>query len=190
MLVKIFIQIFYIFLNLRHGLNNSAAKIEDDKVETIFFIPYIGLPSVLFGRKLKRMLRDCYCIDVKVVFSSFKVKNYFSLKCATPMPLLANVVYKYSCLRDANCSYIGKTTRHLATRVKEHATSPSAIKDHLTSCSTCHSNYSHNNFTIIDSGNSDFEVSIKEALHIKRKNPILNKQLSTQGSSFHLKIFQ
>ena len=106
---------------------------EYDKVETVFLIPYIGLPLVIFIRKLKRLLKDYYCIDVKVVFSSFKVKNYFSLKCHTPMPLMANVVYQFTCLRDANSTYIGKTIRHLATRVKEHATSSSAIKEHLSS---------------------------------------------------------
>ena len=92
-------------------------------------------------------------------------------------------------MRDANSTYIGKTIRHLATRVKEHATSPSAIKDHLSSCITCKDNYSCNSFKVIDSANSDFEVSIKEALHIKHKNPSLNKQLSTNGMSFILKIF-
>ena len=137
---------------------------------------------------LGNQLKDYYCIDVKVVFSSFKVKNYFSLKCHTPMPLMANVVYQFTCLRDANSTYIGKTIRHLATRVKEHATSSSAIKEHLSSCTTCKDNYSCNSFKVIDSANSDFEVSIKEALHIKHRNPNLNKQLSTQGMSFMLKI--
>ena len=70
-------------------------------------------------------------------------------------------------LRDANSTYIGKTIRHLATRVKEHATSSSAIKEHLSSCTTCKDKYSCNSFKVIDSANSDFEVSIKEALHIK-----------------------
>ena len=64
-----------------------------------------------------------------------------------------------------------------------------AIKDHLSSCITCKDNYSCNSFKVIDSANSDFEVSIKEALHIKHKNPSLNKQLSTNGMSFILKIF-
>ena len=122
------------------------------------------------------------------------------------MPLMANVVYQFTCLRDANSTYIGKTIRHLATRVKEHATSSSAIKEHLSSCTTCKDNYSCNSFKVIDSANSDFEeiqdtryfvslqnsdfeVSIKEALHIKHRNPNLNKQLSTQGMSFMLKIF-
>ena len=88
-----------------------------------------------------------------------------------------------------NSTYIGKTIRHLATRVKEHATSSSAIKEHLSSCTTCKDNYSCNSFKVIDSANSDFEASIKEALHIKHRNPNLNKQLSTQGMSFMLKIF-
>ena len=168
------------FLNLKHVRDNSEAKVEYDKVETVFLIPYIGLQSVIFGRKLKRLLNELYCIDVKVVFSSFKVKNYFSLKCHTPMPLMANVVYQFTCLRDANSTYIGKTIQHLATRVREHTTSPSAIKEHLSSCTTCKDNYSCNSFKVIDSANGDFEVSIKEALHIKHKNPNLNKQLSTQ----------
>ena len=175
--------------NLKHVRDNAEAKVEFDKVETIFLIPYIGLPSVIFGRRLKRLLKDYYCIDVKVVFSSFKVKNYFSLKCHTPMPLMANVVYQFTCLCDANSTYIGKTIQHLITRVREHTTSPSAIKEHLSSCTTCKDNYSCNSFKGIDSANSDFEVSIKEALYIKHKNPNLNKQLSTQGMSFMLKIF-
>ena len=105
------------------------------------------------------------------------------------MPLMANAVYQFTCLRDANSTYIGKTIRHLATRVRERTTSPSAIKEHLSSCTTCKDNYSCKSFKVIDSANSDFEVSIKEALHIKYKNPNLNKQLSTQGMSFMLKIF-
>ena len=41
------------FLNLKHVRDNAEAKGNYDKVETIFLIPYIGLPSVIFGRKLK-----------------------------------------------------------------------------------------------------------------------------------------
>ena len=82
--------------------------------------------------------------------------------------MLANVVYKFKCLRDANNIYIGKTIRHLATRVKEHGTSPSnsAVSNHLTSCETCKLNFLCDSFAIMDSGKNDFEVTIKEALHI------------------------
>ena len=39
------------------------------------------------------------------------------------------------------------------------------------------------------SGKNDFEVTIKEAFHIKFSKPIMNKQLFTQGSSFVLNVF-
>ena len=173
--------------------DKTSSNITDDKVETIFLVPYIGVPSVIFGRKIRDIFKKYYCIDVKIVFTSFKVKNYFSLKCRAPLPLLANVVYKFTCLRDANTTYIGKTMRHLVTRVKEHgtssSTSSSAIRDHLQSCEPCKSSYSCDSFSIICSGRNDNEISIKEALHIKYRKPKLNRQLYTQGSSFVLNIF-
>ena len=85
--------------------------------------------------------------------------------------------------------YIGKTMRHLATRVKEHGNSPSAIHEHLLSCQTCKLNFSHNCFDVIDSGKNNFETTVKEALHIKLKKPLLNKQLFSHGSSFVLNLF-
>ena len=44
-------------------------------------------------------------------------------------------------------------------------------------------------FSVIDSGKNDFEVTIKEAFHIKFSKPIMNKQLFIQGSSFVLNVF-
>ena len=111
------------------------------------------------------------------------------MKCRTPFPLLANIVYKFKCLRDADNTYIGKTKRHLVTRVKEHDTTPTAINKHLLMCESCKTNFSCDNFSIIDFGKNDFEITIKEALHIKYKKPNINKQLATQGASFILNIF-
>ena len=163
---------------------------EYDKVETIKKkIPYVGLPSIIFGIKLKQRFKNYYCIDANAVFCSFTAKNDFPRKCHIPMSLMSNVIYQFICLGDANSTYIGKRNRHLVTRVMEHAISPSAIKELLILRTTCKSNYSCNSFTVIDSANSDFEISIKEALHIKHKSPNLNKQLFTQGKSLRFKIF-
>ena len=142
---------------------------------SVFFLPYIGLPAIVFSRKLKELLKKYYCIDIIIVFTSFKVNNYFSLKCCTPLPLLANVVYKFKCLRDANNIYIGKTIWHLATRVKEHGTSSSAVSNHLSSCETCKLNFSCDSFSIIDSEKNDFEITVKEVLHIKVKKPTIDR---------------
>ena len=61
-------------------------------------------------------------MDVKLccVFNSCKVKSYFSLKSKTPSFLSGNVVYKYTCQRDADRSYIGETARYLIERAGEH----------------------------------------------------------------------
>ena len=96
-----------------------------------------------------------------------------------------------SCENVSQLLLFGKTIRHLATRVKEHGTSPSpsAVSNHLSSCETCKLNFSCDSFSIIDSGKNDFEITIKEALHIKLKKPTINRQLFTQGSSFVLNVF-
>ena len=162
-----------------------------DSVECIFCIPYIGQPSIIYARKIKQIFKRYYSIDVRTVFTTFKVKNYFSLKCCTPFALKAKVIYKFTCLCDAGISYIGKTKRHLAVRAKEHSTtSSSAIKQHLDSCMACgQSQSNYGCFSIIDSGKSDFECTIKEALHIKIAQPYLNRQLFASGSLFTLQVF-
>ena len=56
----------------------------------------------------------------------------------------------------------GKTMLHLATRVREHGTSSSAVSNLLSSCQTYRSNFSCNNFSIIDSGECDHEITVKD----------------------------
>ena len=125
----------------------------------------------------------------QVVCNTFKIQNYFSLKCWTPTPLLANVVYKFQCLNDSNKAYIGKMNKYLTTRVKEHSQGPSAVQNHLDNCHVCKEKYSCKSFVAMDSGKTDFDITIKEALYIRSHKPLLNKQLHSQGSSFILNIF-
>ena len=44
---------------------------------------------------------------------------------------MVNVVNRFDSLRDANGSCIGKTKRHLVTRVRENSHSASAVCEHL-----------------------------------------------------------
>ena len=63
------------FLNYKCGKEIPNSKVKEDTVETIFSIPYIGLPSVIFSKKIKELFKKYYGIDIRVVFTSFKVKN-------------------------------------------------------------------------------------------------------------------
>ena len=95
------------------------------------------------------------------------------------------VVYKFTC---AGCEsqYVGETSRHLATRIKEHVTSDknSHIFKHLNQNTNCKENYSLDCFKIIDSDKSSFKLKIKEGFHITREKPTLNVQVQHFKSSF------
>ena len=135
-------------------------------------------------------------VNVLVVYTSFKVGNYFSLKCKTPFPLLSNVVvYEFTCQRDADITYIGKTKRHLITRAQEHlalqeSSQKSEVKTHILSCSTCKGgSLNVDKFRVKKRCVNSFAVLIHEALLITRFSPKLNKQLFTKGSFYTLKVF-
>ena len=104
---------------------NSCQNKNDEKKYTVI-IPFIGHPSITFKKSLAKNLKS---INKKccTIFKTFKVQNYFSLKDETPLALQANVVYLFEGSCDKNQTYIGKTKRHLATRVREHFSGNSAI---------------------------------------------------------------
>ena len=179
------------FLSKKYARETPSPNEETE--EAIFIIPYIDHSSIVYGKKVSQIFKRYFSINLRIVFTTFKVKNYFSLKCCTPLALRANVVYKFTCQRDANTTYIGKTKRHLAIRVREHCNpstqpSTSAIRNHLDKCLSCQTN-PWSQFSVLDNANSDFTCQIKEGLHIKAKQPTLNKQLFQSGVSFTLQIF-
>ena len=142
------------------------------------------------------LFKSTFNIKLQPVFTSTKIGDYFSLKSSVPFPFSANVVYQFHCLRDAGCSYIGQTKRHLLTRVKEHL-SPlkqggpkSEVRTHINKCPCCHKNFlSMDNFKVLKKCKNSFETVIHEALSIKRLRPKLNKQLMRAGVSYLLKVF-
>ena len=58
-------------------------------------------------------------MDIKLVFSSFKIGNKFSVQDPIPCGLRVGVVYKFLC---AGCGafYVREITRHFSTRIREH----------------------------------------------------------------------
>ena len=98
-------------------------------------VPFVGKPSLLFKRKITNLVKETYDdINFSCVFESFKVKNYFSLKCKSNPFLAANVVYKFSCRSDPNTFYISETKRQLGIRASEHLdldNSNSSIRNYI-----------------------------------------------------------
>ena len=57
--------------------------------------------------------------SIKLVFNSFKIKNYFSYKDPIPNDLKSFLVYKFTCA-SCSSSYIGDTCHHFKTMIEEH----------------------------------------------------------------------
>ena len=144
-----------------------------------FKLPYIGLFSVVTQKRVRHLIkRYCNDLDIKLVFSSFKIGTLFGVKDPIPGGLRSRVVYKFACA-GCNACYVGETTRHFSTRVREHLVSDRAshIFKHLENSKHCHDLCSVDCFHILDHASTTFQLKIKEAFHIRREQPSLNQQL-------------
>ena len=107
-----------------------------------FKLPYTGHVchvSVVTEKKVRHLIkRYCNDLDIKLVFSSFKIGKLFSVKDPIPGGLRSRVVYKFACA-GCNACYVGETTRHFSTRVREHLVTDKAshIFKHLQNSEHC-----------------------------------------------------
>ena len=99
-----------------------------------------------------------------------------NVKDTVPRSLRSNVVYKFNCT-ECNSAYVGETSRHLSTRVREHLCTDknSNIFKHLKSSNKYKKACNDSCFTILDSVSTYHQLKIMEALHILWERPVLNK---------------
>ena len=117
-------------------------------------------------KKNKQKEQGGWNVNIKLVFTLFKIKSYFSYKDPIPDHLKSFLVYKFT-WAGCSSSYIGKTC-HFKTSTEEHIKKDkkSHIFKHLHSTTTCFDSYNSLSFKIIDKTNSKFDFKIREGLHI------------------------
>ena len=153
------------YLDYKFSSNQNLLK---DKSDVHYFkLPYIGNLSHHIKNKLSKLCKE-FCkenFNIKLVFNSFKIKNYFSYKDPIPNDLKSFLVYKFTC-GSCSSSYIGETC-HFKTRIEEHIKKDNKchIFKHLHSTTTCFDSYNSLCFKIIDKANSKFNLKIKEAVY-------------------------
>ena len=99
--------------------------------------------------------------------------------------LKSGVVYKLTCPSCSAC-YVGETTRHLQTRVKEHIQKKEPMKTHLGLCDT----------TLVDDSVEILQASARgeqylltlEALHIKEVKPAINTKEEWKSRELKIKL--
>ena len=107
------------YLNYKFSSNQNQLKEKSDI--HYFKLPYISNLSDHIKNKLSKLCKE-FCKEnfkIKLVFCSFKIKNYVSYKDPILNDLKSFLVHKFTC---ANCSssYIGETYRHFKARTEEH----------------------------------------------------------------------
>ncbi len=135
-------------------------------------------------------------VECKVVFKpSVRLAHFFPFKDRLPNCLRSGVVYKFQC-GNCNVSYYGQTGRHLNVRISEHIgvshltgnilADPvgSTVFNHLKSCMfvhvmKCKCGRNLEDFSVLTSGASEFQLKIKESLLISKDKPTLNKAVSS-----------
>ena len=140
---------------------------------------FIGHFSVTAQRSIRKLAnRLCKPIDLRLVFTTFKVRNLFNVKDAVPEGLRTRVVYKFSCA-SCNACYVGETSRHFSTRVREHLLSDrsSNVFKHLQGSEFCRASCTPDCFEILDSAATKYQVKLKESMFIKWEKPYLNQQV-------------
>ena len=154
---------------LNYEFSSNQNQLKDTSDVHYFKLPYIGNLSHHIKNKLSKLCKE-FCkenFNIKLVFNSFKIKNYFSYKDPIPNDLKSFLVYKFTCA-SCSSSYIGETCRHFKTRTEEHIKKDNKSHSfkHLHSTITCFDSYNSLPFKIIDKANSKFDLKMKEALHI------------------------
>ena len=174
-----------------HPQSDQVSKEEkQEPFRSMIKVPFIGKASTLFSRKLRRLVKSECELDVRVVYQTKKVKDYFVLKDDIPKAIRSKVVYKFTCSSDSSISYIGYTKRNLLERVKEHLGGNTAISDHISICSSCNINgVTIKNFEVLKACRTEYDTKVYEATFIKRNDPVLNRQLVKPRKGFTLAVF-
>ena len=147
--------------------------------KTFLKLPYTDKYSNIAQKKIQNLVKTfCKGIDVKVVLTPFKISNKFSYKDPLPFHLQSFIVYKFICANYKVC-YVGETTRHFITIINEHLQkdTKSCIFKHQQESRACISVCNKDCFSVIDQATTEYQLKMKEAMHIKWIRPKLNKQV-------------
>ena len=159
-------------------------------------MPYLGNHGdnliKSFKKKLRRYLKPEKKIEIKILYKTTSISLYTNLKDKTNFLSKSGVVYKFCCPGCGQC-YVGKTDRTMHERTYEHANTKTAVNIHIEECTNYHYlsnlqtigdefivkkefdlNQIRNNIVIIDQSNNWLQLLYKEALAIKKENPVLN----------------
>ena len=155
----------------------------------VFTLPFTGQHSLQIRQQLVKLFASAFPqIQLRIAFKpTQRLSTLFCSEDQIHFALRSRVVYKFKC-KWCQSLYIGETFRHLYTRVSEHLgvsaytgkplsyTSNSSVLAHHKQ--TGHS-LSIDDFSVLSTSSSNFELLLRESLLIKKFNPSLNAKITS-----------
>ena len=134
--------------------------------KAILFLQYRGKLTEKFEHALKRIEAPC-----KVIMTLRKLKTVLpSLKAPVEKSLKSGVVYEICCSR-CNSRYVGQSSRHLTTRIKEHSRVSAPVGSHFLQCGV---KLTLDDVKILATSQTLKHLMILEAIFINDTKPVLN----------------
>ena len=161
--------------------NEEPSSSQQSQRKASLIVQYRGKVTEDYARALHKAGAPC-----NIVMTLRKLKTVLpSLKPPTEKMLKSGVVYKLTCPSCSAC-YVGETTRHLQTRVKEHIQKQGPMNTHLELCDT----------TLVDDSVEILQATARgenylltlEALHIKEVKPAINTKEEWKSRELKIKL--
>lgn len=170
--------------------DNRKKKLTAEKLKIYISLPYFGYQSEKMKKELYKTLSSFYTfVNFQIILANNnKLGNHFGYKDKLPIRLRSSNIYIYKCACCQTAQYVGCSSRCFQIRIDEHigvssrtgyhyAKPPfSAIRDHAENHGRLPS---ANEFQILHSANSEFELKILESLYISKIKPNLNNMNSS-----------
>ena len=133
----------------------------------------------------KLINRFCKPIDIKFVYSTFKIKNLFNVKDPLSDRLLTHIVYKFSCASCNSC-YVGEIIRHFSKLMHKHMSLDRLfhVYKHLQVSESCHTSCNLDCFKILDSPLQGIRLSLRSLCTLSGKSLTLINRSNTSISCF------
>ena len=106
---------------LSYKFSSNQNQLKDTSDVYYFKLPYTCNLLHHIKNELLKLCKE-FCkekFNIKLVFTSFKTKIYFSYKDPILDDLISFLAYNFTCA-SCSSSYIGETCRHFKTRIEEH----------------------------------------------------------------------
>ena len=161
--------------------STEKEKEGDRPKKVMLMLQYRGKCSEDYARALHKSNAPC-----SIVMTLRKLKTVLpSLKPPVERLLKSRVVYKFTCSRCAAC-YVGKTSRHLQTRYKEHLKESAPMKKHLNECNV--ESTSDDIIILHQSARSENYLLTLEALYIREYKPTINTKDEYRQRELTIKV--